>query len=246
MECFIVLESDIDIANNKFTLRGDEARHAVRVLRISEGEHIMATTLAGICYEGKCIKSGQAGKNEWLCECSIDKTLPKHNEPSIDIQLIQGIPMQQSKLEEIVERSIEIGISSFVPIYSKRTEKKTINTDRLEKIAKNACKQSYRAQMPVLLSVCNFTEALQKAKDDARTIILLHESAPFEDGLSKILKTNNSKKISLVIGPEGGFDESEVLLASNNYGAFVASLGTRRLRAETAAIMAVSITMATE
>ena len=246
MECFIVNESDVDIAAKRLILRGDEARHAVRVLRISEGEQLMATTLSGVCYKARCLKSGQPSKNEWECECSIEEILPDHNEPHSDIQLIQGIPLQQSKLEDILEKAIEIGISSLIPIYSKRTEKKTINIDRLEKILRSACKQSCRAKKPSLLDAKNFGEALRKAKDEKRLIILLHESAPVDNLLLKALKENKNKKISLVIGPEGGFDEAEVLLASESYGAIVASLGSRRLRAETAAIMAVSIAMSIE
>jgi len=244
MECFIVQESDIDLASKTLTLRGDEARHAVRVLRISEGEQLMATTLQGFCYKVKCIRSGQPAKNEWACECAIEEILLEHNEPLIDIQLIQGITQQQSKLEEIAEKVTEIGIKSLVPIYSRRTEKKTVNLERLERIIQTACKQTYRARMPRLFEATNFRDALQKAKDDHRTIILLHESAPVESSLLHNLKNKKNNAISLVIGPEGGFDESEVLLASSEFGALVVSLGERRLRAETAAISAVAIAMA--
>jgi 16S rRNA (uracil1498-N3)-methyltransferase len=244
MECFIVQESDIDLASKTLVLRGDEARHAVRVLRISEGEELMATTLLGFCYRAKCMRSGQPTKNEWECECTIEEVLPGHNEPKIDIQLIQGITLQQSKLEEIAEKVTEIGVKSIVPIYSKRTEKRTVNIERLERIVQTACKQTSRAQMPKLHKVTNFGDALQRAKGDGRNIILLHESTPFDNSLSKILAGQKNNKISLVIGPEGGFDESEVLLASGEYGASIASLGVRRLRAETAAISAIAITLA--
>src|SRR6266446_7058221 len=126
MEGCIVNQSDLDLEKKTLVLRGDEGRHAVRVLRISEGELLLATTLAGFCYKATCKKSGQPKKNEWVCECSIEEILPEHNEPNIDIELLQGILLQQSKLEEIAEKATEIGIRSFIPIYSKRTEKKTI------------------------------------------------------------------------------------------------------------------------
>ena len=99
--------------------------------------------------------------------------------------------------------------------------------------------------MPELYGVRNLSEALLGAKKDERRIIFLHESAPRDNSLLKILTEKKNNKIALVIGPEGGFDETEVLLAQQA-GAHIASLGTRRLRAETAAIMAVSITMAGE
>src|SRR5947209_4536201 len=99
VECFVVKESDIDAAEGTLVLRGDEARHAVRVLRIAEGEELMATTLEGLCYNARCTKSGQPNKSEWICECRIEKILPEHNEPGIDVELIQGITLSQSKLE---------------------------------------------------------------------------------------------------------------------------------------------------
>jgi 16S rRNA (uracil1498-N3)-methyltransferase len=243
MECFIVSESDINIRSESLILRGDEARHAVRVLRIQEGEQLIATTLSGFCYQVKCVKSGQVSKNEWVCECVIERILPEYNEPAIDIQLIQGITQQQSKLEEIAAKTTEIGISSLIPIFSKRTEKKSINRTRLEKILHSACKQAHRARAPILYDSMNFSVALQKAKDEQRKIILLHESAPNEDTLLKALQNEKNKKITLIIGPEGGFDEAEVLLASAEFGAKVTSLGARRLKAETAAIMLVAVAL---
>jgi len=246
MECFIVAESDIDLQSKTLTLRGDEARHAVRVLRISEGEHLMATTLQGFCYKARCIRSGQPSKNEWVCECSVEEILQEHNEPNIDLQLIQGITQQQSKLEEIAEKVTEIGISSFIPIYSKRTEKKTSNKERLERIITSACKQTHRARMPKLYEPMTYEKSLELAHSEGRKIIVLHESAPLENPLIGNLPKDRNVKISLVIGPEGGFDEAEVLLASRNYHAVIASLGVRRLRAETAAITAVAIAMSND
>ncbi len=243
MECFIASEADIELDSRSFVLKGDEARHAIRVLRLREGEKLLATTLNGFCYAAKLIGSEQVAKNEWVAHCSIEEILPEHNEPDIDIQLIQGIPQHQSKLEEIVEKITEIGIRSIFPIYSKRTEKKTINSERLIRILQNACKQSYRARIPDLSDVMSFEQGLAKAVLDGRKIILLHESAPLSDSLSKALQNNESKKISLVVGPEGGFDEEEIVLANRNHDVQIASLGPRRLRAETAAIMAVSLTL---
>ena len=119
MECFIVRESDIDVVTKSLVLRGDEARHAIRVLRLRIGEQLMATTLHGVCYLVTMERSEQINKIEWEAHCMIEEVLPEHNEPSIDIQLIQGIPQQQSRLEEIVEKVTEIGIRSIIPIFSR-------------------------------------------------------------------------------------------------------------------------------
>lgn len=246
MECFIVDESDIDRELKKLVLRDEEARHAIRVLRIREGEKIIATSLKGSCFLLSLDRSEQVSKNEWIAHCSIEKILSEHNEPHIDLQLIQGITQQQSKLEEIVEKITELGISSIIPIFSKRTEKKTVNRERLDRILRTACKQSSRARGPKLYDAMSFEAALEKAHSEGRKVIVLHESAPLENSLMRSLPKERNKKITLVIGPEGGFDEEEVLLASSKYHAAIASLGPRRLRAETAAITAVAITMSVD
>ena len=243
MECFIVGESDIDLQSQSLVLKGDEARHAIRVLRLREGEKLLATTLKGFCYKAKLTGSEQAAKKEWVAHCAIEEILPEHNEPDIDIQLMQGIPQHQSKLEEIIEKITEIGISSISPIFSKRTEKKTFNFERVTRIIQNACKQTYRARMPELSEIMSFEQGLMKAQREGRKIILLHESAPLSDSLSKALQVKKNMKISLVVGPEGGFDEEEIVFANRNHDVQIASLGPRRLRAETAAIMAVSIAL---
>ncbi|MEP7234838.1 MAG: RsmE family RNA methyltransferase [Ignavibacteriota bacterium] len=241
MECFIVNGGDVDLSSNTFILRDEEARHAIRVLRLREGETLMATTLNGFCYRAKLVLTEQPAKNEWIAKCSIDEALPEYNESQADIQLIQGIPQQQSKLEEIVEKCTELGIRSIIPATSKRTEKKSVNHERMSRIIQTACKQVSRARMPDFTEVLSLTDALRKAHSEARKIFILHESAPVEDTLLKHLLLQKVKKITLVIGPEGGFDEDEIFLATSDFGATVTSLGPRRLRAETAAVVAVSL-----
>jgi len=243
MECFIVREPDIDLALNSLVLRGDEARHAVRVLRLREGEKLMATTLNGTCYRASMGRSEQVSKTEWVAHCQIEEILPEHNEPDINVQLIQGIPHQQSKLEEIAEKVTEMGIRSIIPITTKRTEKKTFNRERLIRILENGSKQTYRARLPKLSEVMSLEEALAHAKSEGRKIIMLHESASLQDSLASALHEESGNKISLVIGPEGGFEEVEIMLAVHSFGTRIASLGPRRMRAETAAIMAVSLAL---
>jgi 16S rRNA (uracil1498-N3)-methyltransferase len=246
MECFIVKESDVDLLSKTLVLRDEESHHAIRVLRMREGDKLIATSLNGFCYLLTLLRSEHISKNEWVAYCEIEKILQEHNEPHTDIQLIQGITQHQSKFEEIVEKVTELGVSSLVPIYSKRTEKKTVNHERIERIIKTACKQTSRARMPELYAAVSFEKSLEKAHSQGRKIILLHESASLENPLIKFFPNEKKVKVSLVIGPEGGFDEAEVLLASVKFNAVIASLGLRRLRAETAAITAVAIAMSND
>ncbi len=243
MECFIVNADDVSDEHSSLTLRGDEAKHCARALRIRVGEQILATDLIGKCYKATLEHIDDLGKQGYEVRATIDEVLPRHNEPNLNILLIQAVLHTPAKFEEIVERCTEIGISAFMPIKTTRVERPTIKVDRIEKILRAACKQAQRASKPTLSELSDFETALGAAVADKRTIVLLHETAKLEHSLNAVLVKEQSKNIALVIGPEGGFTEEEVSLARDTYGAHIASMGARRLRAETAAITAAAITL---
>lgn len=246
MECFIVVPLDVDTASGRLLLRDDEARHAARSLRMRVGEALLATDLEGTCYRCTIERMEEHGRQELFVHGVIDAVLPEFNESALDVELIQGILNQPSKFEEIVERCTEIGIKTFTPVMSERVERNNLKTDRLEKILRMGCKQSYRARKPILGEPASLEVALTAAREAGRTLILLHESAPADDTLSAVLACRKSDRISLVVGPEGGFTDAEVDAAASEHSAAIASLGARRLRAETAAIAASAITLSHE
>ncbi|HET9137134.1 MAG TPA: RsmE family RNA methyltransferase [Candidatus Kapabacteria bacterium] len=239
MECFIV--EPTDVFGDQLILQADEAHHAARSLRMKVGETILATDLQGNCYRATIESITEISKGEYSVECKIDQQLPDFHEPPIKLRLIQGILNQPSKFEEIAERCTELGIISLVPIISERVERVNLKTERLEKILCSACKQAHRARKPKLSDAVSFEESLKQAADEGNEIILLHEGASVNNSLRRALDETKGRQIALVIGPEGGFSEAEVSLARSNYQAMIASLGSRRLRAETAAIAAVAI-----
>jgi 16S rRNA (uracil1498-N3)-methyltransferase len=243
MECFIVTPEDVDTSRRELSLQGDEARHAARSLRMRVGESFIATDLQGCCYLATIMNIDEIGKHELIVRSAIDDVLPEHNEPTVSVELIQGILNQPSKFEEIIERCTEIGISVFTPIVSERVERNNLKRERLEKLLRTACKQAHRARMPLLQPVRSFDEALEAASSARKTLILLHEGADLSKSLRIASDANSGNGIALVIGPEGGFSDTEVELAQSKYSAFVASLGPRRLRAETAAFTASAIAL---
>ncbi|HYM19887.1 MAG TPA: RsmE family RNA methyltransferase [Candidatus Kapabacteria bacterium] len=242
MECFIVGEDDVFASDKYLVLRGDEAHHAVKSLRIRQGETILATTLGGICYRAM-LRSVEESKREITIRCEITETLAEHNEPSLDVVLLQAVLNQQSKFEEIVERCTEIGISGFVPVSSARVERPVIKRERIERILRSACKQAQRARIPSFGELVTIETALEHAKDQKRAIVVLHEGIAKEISLKYVLDKVSGKRIAIVIGPEGGFTEEEVSISQEAFGATAASLGPRRLHAETAAITASAITL---
>ncbi|MFI5200856.1 MAG: RsmE family RNA methyltransferase [Candidatus Kapaibacterium sp.] len=252
MECFIVLPSDVDLERRELTLRGDEAHHAIRSLRLHAGDALMATNLIGTCYRSR-VEHAAAGS----LVCSIEEILPNFSEPARDVLLIPGMISQPARWEFLLEKSTELGVKAIQPVLTERTERVHFRRDRSEKILRAAVKQTKRAWMPAIKStlsggetssfkLASLREALASASMEGRSIFLLHEAAAETASLVRAMIWESSKAMAIAVGPEGGFSEEEVRMAHEEFGARVVSLGPRRLRAETAAIAALAIIMASE
>lgn len=250
MECFIVLPSDVDLDRGELTLRGDEAHHAIRSLRLHAGDALIATNLIGACYRSR-VEHAAAG----TLVCSIEETLPNFSEPTRDVLLIPAMISQPARWDFLLEKSTELGVKAIQPVLTERTERVHFRRDRSEKILRAAVKQTKRAWMPAIkttlsagetkaANLASLRDALAAANSEGRSIFLLHESASAADSLSKALIGEDKKSLAIAVGPEGGFTEEEVRMASEEFGARVVSLGPRRLRAETAAIAALAFVMA--
>jgi len=240
MECFIVEPHDIDLEGRTFRLQGEEAHHASRVLRLRAGEEMLATDLNGTCYLGKYIGSEMEGK-EIVAQGAITAVLSNFGEPERNVALIQGVIAQPARWEFLLEKATELGVTEIYPVLTERSEKREVKRDRSERILRAAVKQTKRARKPELSELSSLERALSKALEERRRMILLHESAPADVTLQKALFGNSATMLALVVGPEGGFSDEEVHLAQTTFGAEIVSLGTRRLRAETAAIAALAM-----
>ncbi len=239
MECFIV--EPRDVSEEALVLRGDEAYHAIKVLRLRDGEKLLATNLIGNCYE--CAVSGHAqlGPKELEVRCTILDAWTEFGEPERKIVLIQGILAQPARWEMLLEKATELGVTAISPVLTLRTEPREPKRDRGERILRAAVKQTRRARLPELRELSTLTEALHLAREEGRQILMLHEAAERSETLQKALIGLKTELIALVVGPEGGFSDQEVTEARDRFGASIVSLGTRRLRAETAAIAALAI-----
>lgn len=240
MECLIVHTADVRSGSRSLILRGEEAHHAAKVLRLRAGEEFLASDCVGTCYRARFLESRQVGKHELEVAAEILEVLPNYGEPAGEMELIIGFLSQPARWEFLLEKSVELGVTSIQPIVTERTEKRSPKLDRSERILKAALKQTKRARLPHLGELSTLSEALSEAVKKGRTVYVLHEAADADSGLLGQLQLSTSSSLALVIGPEGGFSEEEIAEAVRN-GAIVASLGTRRLRAETAAIAALAI-----
>src|SRR3989344_2292943 len=161
----------------------------------------------------------------------VRRTKNEH-EQRVAVTLYQAL-LKKDNMELIFEKCTEVGISTFVPIASERSIKKSVNQERSEKIIKEASEQSGRALVPRVQSIITFAEAIAIAKKTGSLNIIAHEK---ETRRSLDTAPPTSRRVSLFIGPEGGFSEKEITMA-RNAGFFITSLSRRVLRAETAAIV---------
>ncbi len=240
MECLIVETADVDLAGQLLVVRGEEAHHAARVLRLRSGEQFIASDLSGTAYRAEFLGSRQVGKNDLEVEARILEVLPGYGEPGHELELVIGFLSQPARWEFLLEKAVELGVTSIQPIVTERTEKRSPKLERSERVLKAALKQTKRSKLPDLGELSTLSEALSQAVKKGRDVYILHEAADPEQALLSQIQRGSGKAIALVVGPEGGFSDEEVRLAVQ-LGAKVASLGTRRLRTETAAIAALSI-----
>ncbi|MHB0998700.1 MAG: RsmE family RNA methyltransferase [Armatimonadota bacterium] len=210
----------------------DDQRKQIRnVLRLHAGDTVAVFDGSSLEYDVE-LRSDETGR--------ITNTRELHTEPGVRITLVQSLPKGE-KLEFILQKGTEIGISSFLIITTRRSVP-TISADKLPKrldrwrsIVKEAAEQSGRARVPDVDGIFKLKDALAHVKGEAKGLIAWEEEK--EISLPSLMSDlSGSKEIFLFIGPEGGFDPEEVSLASNS-GAAPVSLGPRILRTETAAIV---------
>ena len=215
------------ISGNQVVLPDDEARHAVRVLRHQPGDEIVAVDGLGGRHR---VRLDVADKKAALG--TIVHTEHGVGEPAYELTMAVGLLKNASRFETFVEKAVELGVTEIVPVTSARTEKGRMKESRLHNVLVAAMKQSGRSRLPRLAPVTPFSDMLMASSDGLR--LCCHESAtaPVLDALSTPFA-----RVSVLIGPEGGFSNDEVEQAQAA-GWSLASLGPRRLRAETAAIAA--------
>lgn len=219
-------------------LSAADGRHIRRSLRMRVGDTVTITD----------------GKADYQCRIDrfgdddtvyliVEETSPIVSEPSLKVTLYQGLP-KGDKMEWIIQKAVELGITTVVPVATSRSVVKLDaaggkkKQERWQKIAAEAAGQCGRGCIPTVEAPLSFKEAAARMATE-RTLV-------FYEGGGKPLReliTETDTALSLFVGPEGGIapEELETLLAG---GAVAATLGKRILRCETAPLMALSIIMA--
>jgi len=215
-------------------IRDEKAHYLFSVLRCKTGEGLIVTDEKGCSYTAQILS---ASKKEVTIDITGGYIL--NTESNLDIILIQGL-LKGEKMDFVIQKTTELGVSAIIPVITERSQlRDTRKHPRWKKIAEEASRQSGRTKIPEIFETCSFKNIF-----DIPVLISGKGIIFWEQGGEKLpavaSRLSHTDKIFLIIGPEGGFSEEEVLLASEK-GFFTATLGSRILRAETASIAAVSI-----
>jgi 16S rRNA (uracil1498-N3)-methyltransferase len=209
-------------------LSGEESFHAVKVLRVKEGEKIHITDGLGNLFLAEI-----SDANSKQCQVQILETLPQQNSSPNKLHIAIAPTKNIDRFEYFVEKATEIGIAQITPLLCRFSERKILNVERLNKIIVSAAKQSLKTLFPVINQLTKFDDLVSKTSESQRFIAHCYEG---EKLLLKNAFAHNSDAIVL-IGPEGDFSTAELELAIRN-GFSPVSLGDSRLRTETAGIVA--------
>ena len=239
MPRFFVNQNQID--DEYITILGEDAHHISRSLRMAVGEHITVSDMKK--YEYECVLEIFA--DTFVKAKIIDKYISKTESP-IRIHLYQALP-KGDKLDLIIQKSVECGVYDITPFESERCVVKVKGdaedrkTERRNKISIEAAKQCGRGIIPQVKQTVSFENMLKEASGfDAALFCYEGQGTKPLGNILRLLKNEREiKDIAVIIGSEGGFSPSEAMSAAE-HGFYSIGLGKRILRAETAAIFAVS------
>ena len=210
-----------------FDFNKEESKHIIKVLRKKEGDILHVTNGLGFIF-----KTEIKVVSDTKCAVLII-SYEKQDRKKFHLHLAVAPTKMNERFEWFLEKATEIGIQEITPIRCDHSERKIINTDRFHKILESAMKQSLHFYLPILNKPISFKEFIQTNRADQ--LFIAHCEKTTKKTLKAELKT--SKSVTILIGPEGDFSSKEIQHAiAANY--IPVSLGTTRLRTETAAIVA--------
>ncbi|MDE5623114.1 MAG: 16S rRNA (uracil(1498)-N(3))-methyltransferase [Alistipes sp.] len=215
------------------TLGEEESRHCVRVLRLSEGDEVHLTDGRGTLYRCRIV-----GADPRRCSVEAVETLPDF-EP-LPYRLVMGVapPKNADRFEWLLEKATEVGVSAVVPLETDHSERRVFRPQRGEKVITAAIKQSLKAFRPELMPLAPLRKVLEGPFEGRKFIA--HCAEPRSQAGKRYLPAalRPGEAALVLIGPEGDFSAGEID-AALACGFEEITLGSQRLRTETAALTAV-------
>lgn len=241
-----------NIYESEILITGDDYNHAVNVLRLKSGERVMISGPDGTDY--MCVVASYDDTADstqdsaaGMLRLEIEEICEENHELPAKVVLFQCLP-KADKMELIIQKAVELGVSEIVPVSSKNCvvkldgKKAESKIKRWQAIAESAAKQSKRSIVPVVRELMNMKEAAEYCGQMDVRIIPYEDERGITATCEAIVSFLPGRSIGVMIGPEGGFDPLEISMAKR-HGIEPVSLGKRILRTETAAIAVLSMIM---
>ena len=220
-----------DVSSKYYVLNEGESKHCIRVLRLTIDDEIYLLDGKGGFYKSKIIDN-----HPKKCKVEIIDKTSDFGKLNYYLHIAIAPTKSMDRLEWFVEKATEIGVSEITPIICANSERKILKIERLRKILIAAVKQSLTAFVPILNEPISYKDFMLKPSDNEKYIAHCVDN---NKQLFKNIYTPN-KDALVLIGPEGDFNDEEISLAMSN-GYKEISLGTSRLRTETAGIVACNV-----
>jgi 16S rRNA (uracil1498-N3)-methyltransferase len=223
---------DYEIRSGLVTIQNEKARYLTVVLRCRPGDSLTITDGLGATWLARIVERTPHGLTlDVLGKKDISVESP------LSISLIQGL-LKGTRMDLVIQKATELGVKQLLPAVTERSQvRETRKLGRWKKIAEEAARQSGRTAIPVITEPAPFHEILRSALPEKGILFWERGGKALRDAISQMEGVN---ALALFTGPEGGFTEEEVGNASAR-GFLTATLGRRILRAETAAVAAVSV-----
>lgn len=219
---------DILPHDKTYVLSEEESKHAIRVLRLSEGQPIQLVDGRGGFYVGVIVDA-----HPKRTAIAIEAFKSEHGKRPYYLHIAVAPTKNIDRIEWFLEKATEVGIDEITPIICEHSERKEVKSERLNKVMVAAMKQSLKAYLPKLNEAVKLTDFLGKDTESQRFIA--HCAEGEKSYLSDRIDTEG--RYLILIGPEGDFSASEIDTASAA-GYSSITLGSSRLRTETAALVA--------
>lgn len=170
-----------------------------------------------------------------------DRTRPQTFGPDLHYLFA---PLKHARLDYMVQKAVEMGVSRLTPVLTERTEARRVNLDRMHANAIEAAEQCELLCVPEIAGEERLATALSRLEPD-RTLVFCDEDAPCANPIEALAALPKAAPLAVLVGPEGGFTDTERALASRHPAIVRISLGPRILRADTAAVAALAVIQAT-
>ncbi len=220
-------------ASNCSELPTDEAKHAIRVLRLRAGDEIMLMDGKGTYYRAEVTLT-----QTHHCCYAIKEIMQQKMQWKGKVHLAIAPTKMMDRIEWMVEKAVEVGVDELSFLNCQFSERKVVKIPRLEKIVVSAAKQSRKAWMPQINEMVSFDKFLEVPWNGRKYIAHCYDEIPRSYLFDELRKSSDNQDAVVLVGPEGDFSVNEVRKAIAN-GFQSVHLGKSRLRTETAGLTAI-------